>query len=454
MFEGSIFTVVLGMSSGLTVQQWTQGKVETVCQMSIPWAIEWVSGHKNIYWPSKWLKNVVEMVNFYAKSGDIISWAMPGADLAFVEKYRLNMTEEAYRLALPILNYQSLADEVIFQEISKSVDPRVAYLKMHGANWAFFQSPVHIAYYQKKLQKYPDIQVVPLADWITYLAMGATTKIAHDPTMLQSMGAYGIDTRDPLYAKLFGKDLAGRIFPFDVSKLDEVFITADGIRIVPCSHDSVYARRIGFSKCPSGIWTGTWVGTSDWIGGKDIKPSGRTFDAGIAFEGLGSLRALITNISMAGAIYKAIVQKFGWSYEEASKEVVKVVYSLGDRVAFIIDRLPGDTDVAAKFIIEKALNDGVHALAYLLLSLAVACRQKKELVYKILRRKVPKEVAVFGGFSENIAFLQALKNFGFEPIVPPFAANATHAGLAIEALTRTGEADDDREALAMLQTSE
>ncbi|MCX6789694.1 MAG: hypothetical protein NTZ42_03760 [Candidatus Gribaldobacteria bacterium] len=445
--KGNIFTAVLGMSSGLTVQRWNEKEVETVCQMTIPW----IGNDKDIFWPEQWLRSVVELVNSYAEQGDTIAWAMPGADLAFVERYRVSMSERAYRLILPILSYQSLADGVIFEEINKMVNPKKAYRQMAGANWAFFQPPSHIFYYLKELQS-GDFKVISLADWISYLAKGAKTEIpVHDSTMLQSMGAYDFDgSTSGLYTELFGEDTAEKIFPFDVLG-ENAYSTIDDIKIIPCSHDSVFARRIGFSVCPSGIWTGTWVGTSDWIGEKNIKPSNKTFDAGIAFEGLGNLRALITNISMAGAIYKAIVQKLGWSYEQASKKAAEAVSHLGSQVVFDLDELPTDTEAVEKLVAGKALNAGDYTLAYLLQSLAAACRRKKEAVYKILRRKVPEEVAVFGGFAENQAFLQALKNFGFEPIVPKFASNATHAGLAMDALIRTGQAANDQEALSMLR---
>lgn len=445
MFEGKIFTAVLGMSSGLTVQQWSTKGVETVCQMTIPWMVE----GKNIFWPNKWIEDAVEMVNSYAHSGDTIAWAMPGADLACVRKHRI---ESAFCLALPLLNYRSLVDGAVFQKISESVNPKEAYRKIGGANWAFFQPPSHIFCYLKELQSDENVKVITLADWITYLASGGNDKsLKHDPNMLQSQGLYSWVAKG-LYLELFGEELSKRIAPFDLFEPDTYITRSDNqVRVIPCSHDSV-ARKIGFSVCRSGIWTGTWVGTDDLIGDKNIQPSGRTFDAGIAFEGLGNLRALITNISMAGAVYKAIVQKCGWrSYKEASIIAEKALHNHGDQVVFDIDELPADATMAAEFILKKSLNNGAYALAYLLQSLAAACRKKKELVYRILRRKVPEKTAVFGGFAENIAFLQALENFGFEPIVPKFAANATHAGLAMEALIRTGQATNDQEALNMLQ---
>jgi sugar (pentulose or hexulose) kinase len=216
---------------------------------------------------------------------------------------------------------------------------------------------------------------------------------------------------------------------------------------MPVTHDSVPARMAGYSACPWVIWTGTWIGTACQV--QNIQPTAELLQAGIAFEGAGESLSAITNVGMLGRTYKALVQKAGIGFEEASLLAMDRI----NRREFApcdVAKLPVDEDDAIAALQDLYGSNNEDLTACLIEITARACYDKVSATAKLLSLPQPDEVAVIGGWARNRAFIAALKRFFADVRIPAQASAATAVGMAAHALVGAGDAASVKEALSLL----
>lgn len=438
-----VITLVFGVSSGLTMMQFGENGPKELSKAKIPW----VAGAGDaIYWPMEWLGNYLNKAKSYdAQEEDVVAGAMWGADLVFCSG------REEKKGCFPAQHYRSVPEKYL-AKVTEKINPVLLYLGTGGANVAFFQPYSQI---MAETERRPDIlqaaqEIVPLADMMTFMLVGSDDfRPKHDQVMLQSQGLLNLKAKSA-YDKIFGGNLAIKLAPWLLFESKEVIVDKLGRRIVPVTHDSVSARRVGFTKCPWVIWTGSWIGTATSLADMpNVQPTFATYEAGIAFEGVGNSRAAITNIAMLGSVYEILKDSppKKWSYEMAAATAKDFLHKVK---TFSLKEMPQDVAEAAQWVLEQNDNSHKYALAAVVITAAQACYDKIAATAQVLGMPFPKEVAIIGGWAENEAFIAALKAKGFKVRIPPLAACATHAGLAADALVRVGDAKNFREALNMV----
>ncbi|MFA6215578.1 MAG: hypothetical protein WC768_03355 [Patescibacteria group bacterium] len=426
-----------GATSDFTVRVYSPTGNQKVVEAKVPWQ---TGKGGAIYWPLDWLQDMMKAVRSYAGRGDLIAGAMPGADLVFLKS----------GFPLKARHYPSTPEGVL-AEITAKIPALELYMATGGANVDFYQPYCQLAaMFASRSTMWNTDTIVPLADWLTGVLHNWRVGLRADQVMWQSQGLATL-TSEALYRKLFGKDLAAKLFRSDFFRRCEVVRDrASGAIIVPVTHDSVPARMVGFSQCPWVIWSGTWLGIAFCLlKHLGIKPTAQTFAAGIAFEGIGSSRAAITNIAQLGRAYKWMIGFANWDYATAALQANTVIDCTRP---YDLTGMPTD-EAEAKTWLRELYNkrSPQAAIAGLLKSAALACHQKLEATAGVLRLAAPTEISVIGGWAQNSAFINALRKLGYKVHIPPFAAEATHAGLAADALVRVGDAKTFNEALAMLR---
>ncbi len=196
------------------------------------------------------------------------------------------------------------------------------------------------------------------------------------------------------------------------------------------------------------------MGTATSLEGQPrVQPTGETFKAGVAFEGVGDSRTAITNIAMLGKVWKQLFKAYlgqEATYEQAAKEALICLKDNMER--FDLSKLPEDSAEVVAFMDEVCGKGASNSfkLACFINSCAAACDQKLKATAEVLHLSRPTVVAIIGGWAENVAFRRALEMLGYKVQIPPLATLATHAGLAADALVRVGYAPSFAQALAMM----
>lgn len=447
MKKPKVIVVICGVTSGLTAGCFQGGKYQSLLKANLPFA-ENENGIK--YWPMDWLNAVLQTVSSgYAISGDIVACATWGADYAPIATDRIGRSLRV----LPAQFYGSVPREFLDQA-TKVIDPLEIYLGTGGANVKWFQMLSQLfcdlQHRGDLLRSDQVIGFVPMADIITSLLSG---KQGHDKTMLQSYGLLGPGSRE-IYARLFGEEFAKKIAPWEMFAEDGLLEGPGGIRICPTTHDSVPSRDIGFMLCDDNDWTGTWVG-----GAKkrkaypNVQPSAASFTADIAFEGIGDSAAAITNIDMFGSLWEALKKKAGWpDYATAAAKALPLLEAM--EVRETLSRNPAPKGEGILPYLETAFgSDWALQAAGLITIAAEACKKSFDDTAALFGTPPPTKVAFTGGWVNNPAFLAKMQMLGIELVIPPLAAEATHAGVAAKALIRAGEAANLQEALELLRAA-
>jgi hypothetical protein len=448
-----VVVFVFGATTGLTVQVFKDGDSEQVMQANIPWL---ENGDDSIFWPMEWLRKMLNAIKEWAGPGDVLVGAMPGADLVFIGDDNNPIgPARHYRCVDPNFWRDGLGD----------VQPLDLYLATGGAAVEFWQPFSQILFervHRPELWHQSVNQIVSLADWMTYQMIylyEVGTIFSYDATMAQSQGLFneGVprqDTRE-VYSRVLGEQICEALF----SGVDDPLATdgqlvravsvSQGRTLFPVSHDSPYSRDVGFSCCPFVLWTGSWLGMAIRT---DVKPSRKSFEAGFAFEGVGDSRAAVTNTGMYGPVWKALKDRGSYvSYEAAVSQVMPL---FDDEVPTLsLDEMPDDPKEAALWVLSHSLTAGPEmamAMAMFVKAVATKCVTDIRQAAKLLQMDEPTEVAITGGWAENKAFIKAIKQCGLKVLIPPLAANATHAGLAAKALVIMGDVKTLPEALGVL----
>jgi len=320
------------------------------------------------------------------------------------------------------------------EQVLKHVTPNQCYKACFGANVAPYQPYVQLSFIQ---EQYPDnlkrsCEIVPLADFIT---LQLTGNDGHDQVMRQSQGLInrGWLREFSLYGKLFGDDLCDKIMPWS-GYCGHALSESKGAYFMPTTHDSVWSRMVGFAVCNTVIWTGSWIGTAVRANRMGIKATDEMFQSGIAIEGIGESQAAITNIAMLGEVYAGLVRasRFG-SYAYANEKAQRY---FNDKVrGFDLSEMPQHELKAAAWVL-KQYQSPAEAIAGLMLTAAIACKDNLDITERILGLAPYGNLAITGGWAENKVFIAALNLLGYDVKISQHSKNATHAGLAAEALAR------------------
>jgi len=448
---------VFGATTGFSLHRFVGGKTQQIIKAEIPFG-KGPDGLK--YWPTGWLQHILHAAAAYGGRESLLALATWGADSALLTRTGHIFTSHIIH---PAQHYGSVPKSWLGQATAH-VSALDIYRRTGGANVAWFQPYAQLLcekQHRPQLLAWPaKVAVIPMADLMTCILTGAK---GHDQTTLQSYGMLEKGWRG-LYGQLFpqmGKAaLAGRIAPWPVFDQRTILPGPGGIRVIPATHDSVPARMVGFSQCPFVLWTGNWVGTAfNLADSPGVQPSAESLAADIAFEGVGPARAAITNIAMLGTYWKALLE---WAqgpqktdYQQGAASALEALdKGLEVDLAEILPAQSEQIDqIAVRLGSVCAVSDWPVKLATFIKSAAKACDQKLQATAKVLGLDKPTEVAIIGGWAENAAFVAALCSLGYAVHIPPLAAEATHAGLAAQALVRGNEAPDFGEALKMLQAA-
>lgn len=433
-----IIVPVVGATTGLTVWEFSKDGAALIMDTPVPWLKE---DNGAWYWPLDWLKNICKEIMKLAKPGDIVTMAIPGADLAIE-------TDKGW---LDAQHYQSIGVGYFNHFMDMSHMSRLeVYLKSGGANVAFFQPPAQLeaeVIRRGLLNLVTEIKsIVPLSDWITFTMTDGLDIVMLDQVMLQSQGLL-VDSAKEIYEREFSQLITRALVNKPMFTTNANLTDTMSRLIIPVTHDSVPARMVGFSADTLFvIWTGSWVGTAiSLLGRDDIVPSEKTYSANIVFEGIGKSRAAISNITMAGPIYKSLKAELSFD------QMVEVVMDYMPRVkTFDLEEMPIESiKESCAWLCDKYVTPGVSATA-LIKTTALACYTNLKNQAEMLGLEDPCQVAIIGGWAENRAFKMILEKLGLKVVIPPLAKDATHVGLAAEALVRTGNATNTADALNQL----
>ncbi|MFA5022072.1 MAG: hypothetical protein WC508_03270 [Patescibacteria group bacterium] len=440
-----VIVVIFGASSGLTVGYFAGGKFCVLVKAKIPFRQD-ANGIK--YWPLAWLKKQLAAVMEYAQPGDIVAPATWGADYAaFADDSAvfggMNLGWAKFYASVPEHYLKQVTDIIPAEEL---------YLRTGGANVDWFQMysqlKCDLGLQANVLLAKTTTGLIPMADVITYLLTGQK---GHDQTMLKSYGLTEPGWRK-IYLQLFGSEIANKIAPWPVFPENQLLTRPNGVRVCPTTHDSVPSRRVGFTLCPWDLWTGTWGGDAlDLTAFPNVTPSKKSFGANVAFEGIGNSAAAITNFGMFGTIWDAIKTEGGWpSYDAIAQSALEFLGA--SEISMIMGNNPTPNLTRMMEHLEKTFSAGNWPLkaAYFITVVAQICKNGLEGTAKLFDLPKPVSVAVTGGWTENEAFLAQLENLGIAPLIPPLATEATHAGVAAQALVMADEANTFAEALELL----
>lgn len=439
----SATTMVLGMSDGGTIYRFAPDGVSQLVKAEIKWGYE----DENRYWNKPWLVHFCGLARAYQdKDGCLVS-GMPGADLAICRSVKEEWNSRIPRCTYP-LNYISVSEKSL-EKIQDIIPPREIYFAT-GVHVKTFQPWAQIQYMLDMGWNFEDDyieRIVPLSDLIScYLTNGGV--MMGGPSMYKSQGLLGLSAHGIL-ERLF-PNFHKKIVYWPPWKLGDSFSG-----VFPCDHDSIFSRLIGFMLCPWVLWTGSWFGVARFMQGLSAKPSKTTLDAGIAFEGAGWTEAAITNTGMFGVVYKELLRRAGLRYFEVYGQTREI---WEEALQFNLGALPKKVEEAADWVIKKCAKEaeGDKAVLYLAIvsfikSVAKACADDLKNVAYALGLDMPTKVAITGGGAENELLKLALGELGIEVIVPYFARNATHAGLAAFGLSEGKEAWQFRKAATIIE---
>lgn len=424
----SAVTMVLGMSDGGTIYRFAPDGVGQLAKADI----KWVYDSYGRYWRKPWLLSFCNLAKNYQDADSCLVPGMPGADLAICRSEKEEWNSRIPHCTDP-LNYISVPEKSL-ERIQGIIPPREIYFAT-GVHVKTFQPWAQIQYMLDMGWDFESDRIkriVPLSDLLSsYLTNGGA--MMGGPSMYKSQGLLVHSILERLFP-----DFHQKIVHWPPWKLGDSF---GGV--FPCDHDSVFSRLIGFMRCPWVLWTGSWVGVARFMQGLSAKPSKITFDAGIAFEGAGWTEAAITNTGMYGVIYKELLRRAGLKYSEVQNVALQRIWEGYSRV-LNLKKLPSKAEEAADWLVKKCaeglkLDLGKEedkkfslnvAIFSFIKSVAKACVDDLKNVAYALGLDMPTKVAITGGWAENEFFKLALGELGIEVIVPYFAHNATHAGLA------------------------
>ncbi|MCX6720355.1 MAG: hypothetical protein NTW11_00930 [Candidatus Staskawiczbacteria bacterium] len=405
----------------------------------VPWE---KNGWAKYVWPMDWLKNLLAEVKAMATPGTVIAPAMWGADVVHLW---------AGRIIGPVAHYRSVPDDFAKRLIQESGIPAHEWSRLMGHVHPEFYQMIFSSHFWRNstCNRYP-LAVVPLADWITLQLSGQQ---GHDQAMLHDQGAKAPTSK--LVNLYFDCGHHGQFAPiWPLFGHDQLLEIGNGAYVVPCTHDSPLARDFA----TWGLWTGSWYGVFRKVtAGDGIVPGEKTFNAGLVFEAMpNNGLSAISNIGRHGPLYKALMNANGEiSYERAARLALTSISEIVEtRLVFDDEMLKLEPELFAKSALGMAKGLETQALAGMVNTIATKCKDGLTKAATALGVPMPSEVAIVGGFAENIAILKALKMHGITAVVPPFAGLATQAGAAAEALRRAGMASTTAEALAMFPNKE
>ena len=433
--------LVFGATTGVTCYEFIVGQgYREIWKEDIPWDDK----DSLFVWPLYWLRCILAKVKAEITPGTVVVPSMWGADV-------VHLAKDSDEIVDKVFHYRSIPEGFANDLISTSdlsryeVSRRMGYVQP-----AFYQAVFSSRFWRQNTatcNRDKEFRVIPLADWITWQLTGQK---GHDQVMLHNQGL-GVSTSEFVNNK-FGGSNRSRFAPvwtkFDPSQLLEI---GNGAYVVPCTHDSAYARSVlGSTNLPWGLWTGSWYGVCKIMPNIPGEFDESVFNADLVLEAMpnGGVAA-ISNIGKHGPLYKGLKNISGEiSYEEATRLALEKLDRVSrDRLVFSPEVL--SLDNFAQVAMERTCGDHSFALAAMVNTLAVNCRAGLAKAAAALGMSIPGEVAIVGGFAENAAILKALENNGLHVVVPPFAGLATQAGAAAHALCLAGMASNTKEALKM-----
>jgi sugar (pentulose or hexulose) kinase len=444
---GKLILFVMGATTGIKVFVVTSDGFTLIKQVDIPWRIP---GNGAIYWPVDWIRNFMhEEILALAEPGDTIGGLMWGADLAVTTRFGSTVLAEP-------LHYGCLAGLDLMSEVATRMDPLEIYQRSGGPIVDFFMPYAQLLGYE---YFHPGIlghitSVEPISSLLTSELAGGFC--GHDAVMLQDQGLNPATEGARVIEHITG--VSADVFPVSAMLDNEIIKRDDGIRIVGVSHDSVYARLAAYAASSQtnvvANWTGTWGGPAAYLADETPPLTQEMMEAGIAIEGAWRSKSAVVNSSRFGGHYKALIHEAGVGYEEASKQAALRLNRVSSRPSYLFDRkdLPGG-DAEGLAWLKAVYPDPLDGIAALIHTAANLVYDDTVAIQHTTGIKLPDELVVGGGWSQNKAYLYELDDLGFKPIViPDYAPEATMLGLAADCLYRSGQAASMEEAFDKLPT--
>jgi hypothetical protein len=444
--EYPLLTLNVGMSNGgeVRVYQWRHYGVRLLGKFPLPFQSRWggkayTSKGLRDFWtlgrPELGGRSLLSIIKNGNKG---FGFTYFGADVAL-------LNGECVPFAA--INYTTTNDDQAYCSWVDAIDDEWWHIEFGGASKAAYQPLAQLKFLHSELPGSTwnqTAQIVPVTD---YLFFRLTGEQGHDSIMCQSQGLLGPKSRAVL-EKLDAGLPENCLCPWQVYPPTTALLIG-GVYYVPGSHDSPFARIVGFSAAPYVIWSGTWVGVAADIEGTEVVPCKETLEAGLSFEGT----AIQKNTAQFGPVYKVLVSRAGMDYSQAAVCILEQ-RDLPELDRSRIDVSAGGAADAANYVLDQVEKKGSHNILKRALAAVINCAV--EAVWEDLQRlalvtKTPlNEVSVVGGWSENEGFHALLERKGVQVKIAPHATNAADAGLVAHMLYRITEAEGVPQTVAQI----
>ncbi|MDH4358786.1 MAG: hypothetical protein OEV37_02465 [Candidatus Berkelbacteria bacterium] len=410
----------------LSIYRYTASGVEKT-DISIPWTqAESQDGVALQCWDAEWLEGMMHNLVDEAGEEGLLGLAAPGADL-YVE-------------GCPILHYRTLMKRIpdLVARATEIVPAEHLYVDLGGAAVQPFNALYQCVAYRDLLGCNPAEDgrtVCTLVDRLTEWAC-RTGEVRAELQMAQSQGLLQ-PCQEEVYQALGLAAFYGRLSDSNFFGADDLVRAPNGAWVMPATHDSVWARLIGYLMAPWVLWTGGWIGWARLIGeDEQVLPVSSFLGAGIAFEGVGNgVASVVGNVGMHGAVYSALRAHLGWSFDQMSPAAQRHLPWDGERLD--VEAVKPEEGALHAFVSGLVSKLGrERACAAVVASSALDCAEALQRASSALEVACPSELAVVGGWYHNRAFGEALGDCGFKVDYPAFGGSATEDGVAAEALRR------------------
>lgn len=426
LFPSALIVAVFGVGRDLlSIYRYTADGVQKT-DVPIPWIlVDSPDGIPLQCWDGEWLEQMMHVLVDQAGEGGLLSVAAPGADL-YVE-------------GCPIIHYRTLMQRIpdLVARATEVVPANRLYVDLGGAAVKPFNALYQCIAYRDLFGCSPagTRTICTLVDQMTEWAC-RTGEVRAELQMAQSQGLL-IGGQEQIYGELGLGAFIERLSDSNYFGADDLVGAPNGALVMAATHDSVWARLIGYLMASWVLWTGGWIGWARRLGQDEpILPVASFLGAGIAFEGVGKgIASVVGNIGMHGAVYTALEMRLDWTYERMS-EAASGHLPWNGKLPDVSAVKPED-EALREFVSELIADLGEEcACAAIVDAAANDCARGVRAAAEALNEEPPKQLAIVGGWWRNRAFGKALGNRNLEAAYPAFGDSATEDSVAAEALRR------------------
>ena len=156
-----VLVSVFGATTGVTLYEFVVGRgFRLLWKRDIPW----ITDGQVYAWPMDWLKGILDEVKAMAAPGAVVTSAMWGADVVHMD---------GDDIMGKVLHYRSVPPEFAGRLIKNSGISNYEWSRLMGnVHPAFYQAVFSSCFWRKYTRCDSCLQIIPLADWITWQLSG------------------------------------------------------------------------------------------------------------------------------------------------------------------------------------------------------------------------------------------------------------------------------------------